>query len=174
MMCSRYQNTFYSYTSQTDASHLAENSPSVIGDMPRFTPREVLEVEMAVLSLVKDVEMNVLSLVDEEDTEDFDISTSDVEEASIDSGSGIVATFFNSLPSSRSVKIFQIHPTTGEQIQISHAIPSGRSGRMIVNVNDVLVAYDGHGVAVKKFLVEDDNKVGEGKGSGSVDFTVMN
>ena len=172
MICSRYQNTFYSYTSQTDASHLAENSPSVIGDMPRFTPREVLEVEMAVLSLVKDVEMNVLSLVDEE--EDFDISTSDVEEASIDSGSGIVATFFNSLPSSRSVKIFQIHPTTGEQIQISHAIPSGRSGRMIVNVNDVLGAYDGHGVAVKKFLVEDDNKDGEGKGSGSVDFTVMN
>ena len=141
--------------------------------MPRFTPREVLEVEMAVLSLVKDVEMNVLSLVDEEDTEDFDISRSDVEEASIEAGSGIVATFFNSLPSSRSVKIFQIHPTTGEQIQISHAIPSGRSGRMIVNVNDVLVAYDGHGVAVKKFLVEDDNK-GEGKGSGSVDFTVMN
>jgi len=139
--------------------------------MPRFTPREVLEVEMAVLSLVKDVEMNVLSLVNEE--EDFDISTSDVEEASIESGSGIVATFFNSLPSSRSVKIFQIHPTTGEQIQISHAIPSGRSGRMIVNVNDVLVAYDGHGVAVKKFLVEDD-KDGEGKGSGSVDFTVMN
>jgi len=165
-----YQNTFYSFTSQTDASHLAENSPSVIGDMPRFTPREVLEVEMAVLSLVKDVEMNVLSLVDEED---FDISTSDVEEASIDSGGGIVATFFNSLPSSRSVKIFQIHPTTGEQIQISHAIPSGRSGRMIVNVNDVLVAYDGHGVAVKKFLVEDD-KDGEGESGGSVDFTVMN
>ena len=81
--------------------------------MPRFTPREVLEVEMAVLSLVKDVEMNVLSLVDEED---FDISTSDVEEASIESGSGIVATFFNSLPSSRSVKIFQIHPTTGESL----------------------------------------------------------
>ena len=160
----------FSYTFfKIDASHLAENSPSVIGDMPRFTPREVLEVEMAVLSLVKDVEMNVLSLVDEED---FDISTSDVEEASIESGSGIVATFFNSLPSSRSVKIFQIHPTTGEQIQISHAIPKGRSGRMIVNVNDVLVAYDGHGVAVKKFLVEDDNKDGEGK--GSVDFTVMN
>ena len=170
MICSRYQNAFYK-SFQTDASHLAENSPSVIGDMPRFTPREVLEVEMAVLSLVKDVEMNVLSLVDEED---FDISTSDVEEASIESGNGIVATFFNSLPSSRSVKIFQIHPTTGEQIQISHAIPSGRSGRMIVNVNDVLVAYDGHGVAVKKFLVEDDSKEGEEKGSGSVDFTVMN
>jgi len=80
-------------------------------------------------------------------------------------GTGIVATFFNTLPRNN-VRIFHVHPESGEQIQISHSIPPGRSGRMIVNRNDVLIAYDGHGVAVKKFLVE------ELRGNGSVDFSV--
>jgi len=160
----------------TDAMHLAENSPSTIENMPRFTPREVLEVEMAVLSLVKDIEMSALDTTVDQDDGDApkddlttmgDMGAANKEE---DGGSSsIVATFFNSLPLSRSVRIFQIHPTTGEQIQISHSIPSGRSGRMIVSMDDVLVAYDAHGVAVKKFVVNGNAEVGS---SGSVDFTV--
>lgn len=32
--------------------------------------------------------------------------------------------------------------STGEQIQLSHGIPPpGRSGRMVVNIDDVLIAY---------------------------------
>ena len=38
---------------------------------------------------------------------------------------------------------------------------------MIVNIDDVLIAYDGHGVAVKKFLVETSAGNGE-----SVDFII--
>ena len=159
----------------TDAMHLAENSPSTIENMPRFTPREVLEVEMAVLSLVKDIEMSALdnTTVDQDDGDaPKDLTTMrDMGAANKEDGgsSSIVATFFNSFPLSRSVRIFQIHPTTGEQIQISHSIPSGRSGRMIVSMDDVLVAYDAHGVAVKKFVVNGSAEVGS---SGSVDFTV--
>ena len=169
----------------TDARHLVENSPSTLVNMPRFTPREVLEIEMAVLSLVKDVEMSALSAVDDDENgsdgfgDNVDVMYTNPDGTSSRRSSssgvnsedeeGIVATFFNSL-ASRSVRIFQIHPTTGEQLQISHSIPSGRSGRMIVNVDDVLVAYDGHGVAVKKFLVAGDALV---DGNGSVEFTVL-
>ena len=111
---------------------------------------------------VEELGVGIEELEDAAGESDHDLVRSEDEE-------GIVATFFNSLVS-RSVRIFQIHPTTGEQLQISHSIPSGRSGRMIVNVDDVLVAYDGHGVAVKKFLVAGDALV---DGNGSVEFTVL-
>ena len=154
----------------TNVAHLAENSPSSLASMPRFTPREALDIETAVLALVKGDD----GYLDNEGGGDA-LSTggSAAEDAVIDAfpnlgfgddedAEGIVATFFNTLPS-RHVKIFQIHPTTGEQMQLSHGIPPGRSGRLIVNREDVLIAYDGHGSAVKKFLVG---------GVSSVDFTV--
>jgi hypothetical protein len=66
-----------------------------------------------------------------------------------------------------------MQPVTGEQIQLSHGIPPGRSGRMIVDVDDVLIAYDAHGSAVKKFLVKRlTGNDGSSNGGGSVDFTV--
>ena len=76
---------------------------------------------------------------------------------------GVVATFFNTLH--RNIRIFQVHPETGRQIQLSQSIPPGRSGRLIVRPADVLIAYDGHGVAVKKFLVEGFN-------DGRMDFSM--
>ena len=76
---------------------------------------------------------------------------------------GVIATFFNTLH--RNIRIFQVHPETGRQIQLSQSIPPGRSGRLIVRPDDVLIAYDGHGVAVKKFLVE-------GSSDGRIDFSM--
>ncbi|KAL3783905.1 hypothetical protein HJC23_007643 [Cyclotella cryptica] len=55
---------------------------------------------------------------------------------------------------------------TGRQIQLSLSILPGKSVRIMVDFNDVLIPYDGHGVAVKKFLVEADEYVGR------VDFAV--
>ena len=44
---------------------------------------------------------------------------------------------------------------------------------MIVDVDDVLIAYDAHGSAVKKFLVKRlTGNDGSSNGGGSVDFTV--
>lgn len=141
----------------TNIEHLAENSPSSLGNMSRFSPREVLDIENAVLALIEG-----------SDTQDEYIGTkkddlSNGTEETIEPSDGVVATFFNTLPS-RNIKIFHVHPTTGEQIQLSHSIPPGRSGRLIVNAEDVLIAYDAYGVAVKKFLVED--------AGGSADFSV--
>ena len=94
----------------------------------------------------------------------------------------MVAIFLNALPRSppRSVRMFLVHPDTGEQVQLSHAIPPGRSGRLIANVGDVLVAYDGYGSAVGKFLVEGPSGSSSSSSSGnesdsssgSVDFVV--
>ncbi|KAL3795741.1 hypothetical protein HJC23_008228 [Cyclotella cryptica] len=71
-------------------------------------------------------------------------------------GDGIVATFFNSLK--RNVRIFCIQPKTRRQIQLSSSILPGKIGLIMVDVNDVLIPYDGHGVAVKKFFVEADDR----------------
>ena len=57
---------------------------------------------------------------------------------------GVVATFFNALH--RNVRIFHVHPRTGQQLQVSQSIPPGRSGLIIANPSDVLIAYEGHGV----------------------------
>jgi diketogulonate reductase-like aldo/keto reductase len=159
----------------TNDVHLAENSPSSLGSMQRFGPREVLDIETSLLALVNGKDDTTLDAdtlgktIGEERyvtangsvMEDVDDTTMDGQDG------GVVATFFNTLPHPRSVRIFQIHPSTGEQIQLSHGIPPGRSGRMIVNIDDVLIAYDGHGVAVKKFLVETSAGNGE-----SVDFII--
>jgi len=172
----------------TNAAHLAENSPRSLGGMPRFSPREALDIETAAMALAE-----AKDIVEEEEGGSGGASTPRGTEEVVDAdgysyhvgkannddgrgggfggdddhggGTGIVATFFNTLPRNN-VRIFHVHPESGEQIQISHSIPPGRSGRMIVNRNDVLIAYDGHGVAVKKFLVE------ELRGNGSVDFSV--
>ncbi|KAL3783983.1 hypothetical protein HJC23_013363 [Cyclotella cryptica] len=82
----------------------------------------------------------------------------------IEGGDGVVANFFNSLK--RNVRIFRVHPKTGSQMQLSSSILLGKSGCILVDVYDVFIAYDGHGVVVKKFLVEADENV------GTVDFTV--
>jgi hypothetical protein len=148
----------------TEARHLIENSPQVLSTMPEFSPRESLDVEMAVQAMIRGEDLT-------EDEESGKMKNRDVvmtmggEAGSNEKESGgVVATFFNSLK--RNVRIFKVHPTTGRQIQLSSSISPGRSGRILVDANDVLIAYDGHGVAVKKFLVEDD-QVG-----GRVDFAV--
>jgi diketogulonate reductase-like aldo/keto reductase len=174
----------------TDASHLAENSPMSLGAMRRFGPREVLDIETAVMALMNgkddvdsDGTMGVGSMegvitasgavhgVAGDDGDDYvnNYRPNDGEGG----GDGVVATFFNALPHPRTVRIFRVHPVTGEQIQLSHGIPPGRSGRMIVDVDDVLIAYDAHGSAVNKFLVErSTGNDGSSNGGGSVDFTV--
>jgi diketogulonate reductase-like aldo/keto reductase len=141
----------------TDTRHLMENSPHVLSSMPKFSPVELLDVEMAVQALVSGEDLEELEHV---------IKKHDVVMTTGDEGdsSGIVATFFNSLK--RNVRIFRVHPTTGRQIQLSSSIAPGRNGRILVDANDVLIAYDGHGTAVKKFLVEAD------EGVGRVDFAV--
>ncbi|KAL7529533.1 hypothetical protein ACHAXR_003017, partial [Thalassiosira sp. AJA248-18] len=154
----------------TNGAHLAENSPMSLGSMPRFSPREALDVETAVLALVNaeeiDEDSNGTSANGAEEVIDASGSHHGTINSSlgvsIEGEEGVVATFFNTLPS-RSIRIFHVHPGSGEQMQLSHSIPPGRSGRMIVNTEDVLIAYDGHGVAVKKFLVEEEV-------NGSVDF----
>ena len=161
----------------TNDVHLVENSPSSLGNMQRFGPREVLDIETSLLALVNgedDTTSDVTTLKNARGEERVVTATgsSFLEEAddttTMDGQEGgVVATFFNMLPHPRSVRIFQVHPSTGEQIQLSHGIPPGRSGRMIVNIDDVLIAYDGHGVAVKKFLVEKLSGKGE-----SVDFII--
>mmetsp|Transcript_31608 Transcript_31608/g.66461 ORF Transcript_31608/g.66461 Transcript_31608/m.66461 type:complete len:648 (+) Transcript_31608:95-2038(+) len=168
----------------TNPSHLAENSPKSLGGMPRFSPREALDVETAVLALVYgedaiidgkknskmgDTVSGGAEIITANGSGSHNDGTADDRDnfvaATSEGEGGVVATFFNTLPQPRSVRIFHVHPDTGEQIQISHGIPPGRSGRMIVNPDDVLIAYDGHGVAVKKFLVEKLN-------GSSVDFSV--
>lgn len=168
-----------------DAAHLAENSPRSVGGMPRFGPREALDIEEAVRALALGQDLNepppkkragedVAPEWTEEviDADGYSYRVGVGDQGDLDSNGddsagseGVVATFFNTLP--RNVRIFHVHPESGEQIQISHSIPPERSGRMIVNWDDVLIAYDGHGVAVRKFLVEEGNAE-----DGSVDFTV--
>lgn len=140
-----------------DTKHLIENSPQVLSAIPKFGPRMVLDVEMAVRALVRRQDID-----DEHEHKKHDIvMETDVDGS--DEGAGVVATFFNSFK--RNVRIFKIHPTTGRQIPLSSSIAPGRSGRIMVDTNDVLVAYDGYGTALKKFLVED-------QGVGRVDFAV--
>ncbi|KAL3803143.1 hypothetical protein HJC23_003418 [Cyclotella cryptica] len=149
-----------------ETGHLIENGPKVLSTMPEFSPRESLDVEMAVLSLVRGEDLEEESQMEMRKKRDVVMTTAG-EEGDVDGsedGAGIVATFFNSLK--RNVRIFRVHPKTGRQIQLSSSISPGRSGRIMVDVNDVLIAYDGHGVAVKKFLVEADENVGR------VDFAV--
>ena len=163
----------------TDISHLAENSPSSLESMPRFSPRQVFDIEMAIQTLLNkddrivESAMGDLSATSEDNVvitgTGFTHGATGNSELS-PNGDGMVATFFNTLPHPRSVRIFQIHPETGEQMQLLHGIPSGRSGRLIVNVDDVLIAYDAYGVAVQKFLVEEDS--GQEKMNGHVDFIV--
>lgn len=141
----------------TDMRHLIENSPQVLSTMPKFNPREVLDVEMAVQALVRGEDME-----HEQGVNIHDVVMTTGKNSHEDAG--IVATFFNSLK--RNVRIFKVHPTTGRQIQLSSSIAPGRSGRVMVDANDVLIAYDGHGSAVKKFLVDADD------GVGRVDFSV--
>jgi len=169
----------------TDISHLAENSPSSLESMPRFSPRQVFDIEMAIQTLLNKDDRIVES--ENKNHAMGDLSATTSENNVVITGTGftrsvtgnneiaangdeMVATFFNTLPHPRSVRIFQIHPETGEQIQLLHGIPSGRSGRLIVNVDDVLIAYDAYGVAVQKFLVEEDS--GQEKMNGHVDFIV--
>ena len=156
--------------------HLVENGPMTLMSMPRFTAREMLDVEMAVLALMKGEDLEGEKMERNEKKipavvmgEDAllahgmeEISPHNEESFNIHE-EGVVATFFNALR--RNIRIFQVHPRTGQQLQVSKSIPPGRSGRIIVNPRDVLIAYDGHGVAVKKFLVEDNH-------GGRVDFSV--
>ena len=124
--------------------------------MRQFSPREVLDIETALLALVNgedaavapDAAGGAIAALGSAHRgvvggEGYDVSDGG-------EGGGVVATFLNALPRSppRSVRMFLVHPDTGEQVQLSHAIPPGRSGRLIANVGDVLVAYDAHGLAV--------------------------
>ena len=169
----------------TDASHLAENSPSSLGRMRMFSPREVLDIETTLANgedaVATDAVGGVVAALGSVHQgvvggEGDDLSDGGEE-------GGVVATFLNALPRSppRSVRMFLVHPDTGEQVQLSHAIPPGRSGRLIANVGDVLVAYDAHGSAVGKFLVEGpsgsvstSSSLGNesNNSGGSVDFVV--
>uniref|UniRef100_A0A7S2VHR2 NADP-dependent oxidoreductase domain-containing protein n=1 Tax=Skeletonema marinoi TaxID=267567 RepID=A0A7S2VHR2_9STRA len=147
----------------TSTAHLAENSPMTLASMPKFSPRESLDIETALLTIVKGEGTGSKEIGGITRTEKEDVTPENVELAPNGSqlDGGIVATFFNTLQ--RNIRIFQVHPETGRQIQLSRGIPPGRSGRLIVESADVLIAYDGHGVAVKKFLVEEDTY-------GRVDF----
>lgn len=146
----------------TSPAHLSENSPITLASMPKFSPRENLDIETALLGLINGEDdsgkkANASSEVDNIAAENVEVTANG---SQIDGG--VVATFFNSLH--RNIRIFQVHPETGRQVQLSLGIPPGRSGRLIVRPDDVLIAYDGHGVAVKKFLVEGND--------GRVDFTL--
>lgn len=154
----------------TSTAHLVENSPLTLASIPKFSPRENLDIETALIAIINGkgtAEIGGITKTEKEGitpenvelTATGSLTASDL--VGVDGG-GIVATFFNSLQ--RNIRIFQVHPETGRQIQLSRGIPPGRSGRLIVEPADVLIAYDGHGVAVKKFLVEEDT-------SGRVDFT---
>ena len=151
----------------TSATHLAENSPLTLASMPKFSPRENLDIETALLTIVNSKGSNTNEngeITENDGIEPVNTASMNVELTANGSqlDGGVVATFFNTLQ--RNVRIFQVHPETGRQIQLSRAIPPGRNGRLIVQPDDVLIAYDAYGVAVKKFLVEEDT-------SGSVDFT---
>jgi hypothetical protein len=151
--------------STTSPAHLAENSPIVLASMPKFSPRENLDIETALLAIISgedsiydDNGRTSIGDGDSPATENVEVTANGNQ---LDGG--VVATFFNTLH--RNIRIFQVHPETGRQIQLSQSIPPGRSGRLIVRPADVLIAYDGHGVAVKKFLVEGFN-------DGRMDFSM--
>ena len=146
----------------TDSRHLIDNSPQMLSLMPKFSPKEQLSIEMAVEALLHGDDMEEEEGKVDTKNEHGDFMKTDNESA--EEASTVVATFFNSLKNS--VRIFRVHPTTGRQIQLSSSIAPGRNGRIMVELNDVLIAYDGHGTAVKKFLVETD------EGVGRVDFSV--
>ena len=143
----------------SDKKHLIENSPQVLFSIPKFSPRKMLDVEVAVKALVRGND-----IVEDTKTEKGKEPDIVMKTGGGSSGPGIVATFFNSLK--QSVRIFRVHPRTGEQIQLSSSIAPGRSGHIMTDLNDVLIAYDGHGTAVKKFLVKAD------EGTSRVDFAV--
>ena len=145
-------------------AHLAENSPITLANMPKFSPRECLEIESALIAIINGKGSNNEEIGGITRTEREGIAPENVELTANGSqiNGGVVATFFNTFQ--RNIRIFQIDSETGRQIQLSRGIPPGRSGRLLVEPEDVLVAYDGHGVAVKKFLVEAEG--------GRADFTL--
>eukprot|EP00574_Skeletonema_japonicum_P014746 CAMPEP_0201716996 /NCGR_PEP_ID=MMETSP0593-20130828/2845_1 /ASSEMBLY_ACC=CAM_ASM_000672 /TAXON_ID=267983 /ORGANISM="Skeletonema japonicum, Strain CCMP2506" /LENGTH=549 /DNA_ID=CAMNT_0048206943 /DNA_START=57 /DNA_END=1706 /DNA_ORIENTATION=- len=153
----------------TSSAHLVENSPLTLAIIPKFSPRENLDIETALIAIVNGKgteEIGGITRTEKEgvtpENVELTASGSLATSSSQQVDGGVVATFFNSLQ--RNIRIFQVHPETGRQIQLSRGIPPGRSGRLIVEPADVLIAYDGHGIAVKKFLVEEGT-------SGRVDFT---
>lgn len=165
-------------------THLMENGPMSLSTMPEFTPRESLDIENAIMAFVYGVDLEDENIVldgnfgvssetkggfrrgefgSEEIVYDETTTEHHINRKETPVDEGVVATFFNALR--RNIRIFHVHPTTGRQIQVSGSIPPGRSGRLIVNPRDVLIAYDGYGVAVKKFLVNADH-------GGRMDFSV--
>ena len=144
-----------------DSGHLAENSPRSLGAMSKSSPREALDIENALKALVtgEDIGDALKKKNDKSFGAGVDSSTASLDnlsESNIDED-GVVATFFNTLD--RNVRIFKIHPMTGEQIQLSHNISPGRNGRLLVNHDDVLVAYDRLGNAVKKFRAAAEDSI---------------
>ena len=143
-----------------DSGHLAENSPNSLGAMTKFAPREALDIENALEALVRGNDGDAKQKKSDESSgagvDSSAASLDNLSEFNIDRD-GVVATFFNTLD--RNVRIFKTHPMTGEQIQLSHNISPGRNGRLLVNHDDVLVAYDRLGNAVKKFRVAAEDSV---------------
>lgn len=82
------------------------------------------------------------------------ISNNDNTNQFIPSNQGVITTFFNGL-SSKSIKLFLISSadddTNGYPIPVTIWMDPGKSKRVLANPNDVYVAYDGHGNAIKKF-----------------------
>ena len=120
-------------TGTTNMAHLWENSPICLGGMPKFSPREALDVKHAVLVLVNGKDIGeegggaLLTNVVEEGvikhtgcsyhhgsrstnisgSNNNNLSTTNKEEGG---GEGrVVATFFNTLLRN-SIHIFHVHP----------------------------------------------------------------
>merc|ERR1719296_329199 len=75
----------------------------------------------------------------------------------IDPNQGVITTFFNGL-ASKSIKLFLISANTnGYPIPVTIWVDPGKSKRVLANPNDVYVAYDGHGNAIKKFWISQEN-----------------
>lgn len=117
--------------------HLQENLPQVIRQVPKFSDLQDVDVRTALASLLQGV-----------DASEYHFS-------GVDTSKGVVVTFFNAL--NRSVKLFAVK--NGRQISVSVWLEKGKSNRIIASRNDVFVAYDVHGSAIKRYRIEDDNEM---------------
>jgi len=167
----------------TDTNHLKYNAPQyLISSFPKLSARHDMDVENAISILLQIASSSSLSnnnsdlnndnnqITTTTNRQEFiqydhpeigqNISNNDNTNQFIPSNQGVITTFFNGL-SSKSIKLFLISSadddTNGYPIPVTIWMDPGKSKRVLANPNDVYVAYDGHGNAIKKFWISQDN-----------------
>lgn len=150
-------------TSHTQNNHLKYNAPEFLIDMfPKLSARHDMDIENALsnLLLFAQQKLQASSPSDElldDHKKQFETNYSKSNIVILpEPNQGVVTTFFNGF--TKSIKLFLISENTGyHPIPVTVWMDPGKSKRVLASPKDVYVAYDGHGNAVKKFWVSEEN-----------------